>query len=122
MRQFEVRVTIPGPEWLVGTPVEVSLPSNAARTALTVPRDALVIRQNRSYVLRVTRAGTVEEIDVTAGVGMADSVEVRGALSPGDRLVVRGGERLVPGEAVTVIEPHLTAVTPGTSFTAVAVQ
>jgi hypothetical protein len=72
--------------------------------------------------VRGTRAGTVEEIDVTAGVGMADGVEVRGALSPDDRLVVRGGERLMPGEAVTVTEPHLTAVTPGTSFTAVAAQ
>jgi multidrug efflux system membrane fusion protein len=103
-RQFEVRVTIPTSEWLVGTPVEVSLPSSAARTAVTVPRDALVIRQNRSYVLRVTRSDTVEELDVTPGVGMADSVEVRGALSPGDRLVVRGGERLTAGQAVRVID------------------
>lgn len=109
-RQFEVRVSIPGPEWLVGTPVEVSLPSSAARTAVTVPRDALVIRQNRSYVLRVTRSDTVEELDVTPGIGMADRVEVRGALSPGDRLVVRGGERLTSGQAVRVIDPaHGTA-------------
>jgi RND family efflux transporter MFP subunit len=110
-RQFEVRVMIPSPA-LVGTPVEVSLPSSAARTAVTVPRDALVIRPNRSYVLRVTRADTVEELDVTPGVGMADSVEVRGALSPGDRLVVRGGERLTPGQAVRVIDGiHRTAQT-----------
>jgi hypothetical protein len=35
---------------------------------------------------------------------------VRGALSPGDRLVVRGGERLTPGQAVRVIDPiHHTA-------------
>jgi RND family efflux transporter MFP subunit len=109
-RQFEVRVTVPAPEWLVGTPVEVSLPSSAARTAVTVPRDALVIRQNHSYVLRITRAGTVEELDVTPGVGIDDSIEVRGALSPGDRLVVRGGERLTPGQAVRVIDPiHHTA-------------
>jgi RND family efflux transporter MFP subunit len=104
-RQFEVRVSVPGAEWLVGTPVEVSLPSSAARTAVTVPRDALVIRQNRSYVLRVTRSSTVEELDVTPGVGIEDSVEVRGALSPGDRLVVRGGERLTSGQAVRIIDP-----------------
>src|SRR5215472_16995486 len=104
-RQFEVRVSVPSAGWLVGTPVEVSLPASAARTAVTVPRDALVIRQNRSYVLRVTRSGTVEELDVTPGAGIDDSIEVRGALSPGDRLVVRGGERLTPGQAVTVIAP-----------------
>jgi RND family efflux transporter MFP subunit len=104
-RQFEVRVTVPSSEWLVGTPVEVSLPAAAARTAVTVPRDALVIRQNRSYVLRVTRTDTVEELDVIPGAGIDDSIEVRGALSPGDRLVVRGGERLTPGQAVRVVDP-----------------
>jgi len=104
-RQFEVRVSVPSTDWLVGTPVEVSLPSGAARTAVMVPRDALVVRQNRSYVLRVTRADTVEELDVTPGVGVDDSVEVRGALSPGDRLVIRGGERLTAGQAVRIIDP-----------------
>jgi RND family efflux transporter MFP subunit len=103
-RQFEVRVSLSSPEWLVGTPVEVSLPSTALRTAVTVPRDALVIRENHSYVLRVTRANTVEQLDVTPGVGMADSVEVRGPLAAGDRLVVRGGERLASGQAVRVID------------------
>ena len=104
-RQFEVRVSLGSPEWLVGTPVEVSLPSAAVRTAVTVPRDALVIRQNHSYVLRVTRANTVEELDVIPGAGVADVVEVRGPLAAGDRLVVRGGERLAAGQAVRVINP-----------------
>jgi len=77
------------------TPIATSLSdrsaasrSTAARTAVTVPRDALVIRQNHSYVLRVTRANTVEQLDVTPGVGMADAIEVSGPLSPGDRLRV----------------------------------
>jgi membrane fusion protein, multidrug efflux system len=104
-RQFEVRVTLSSPEWLVGTPVEVSLPASAQRTAVTVPRDALVIRQNHSYVLRVTRANTVEQLDVTPGAGIADAVEVSGPLAAGDRLVIRGGERLAAGQAVRVIDP-----------------
>src|SRR5882762_4080343 len=114
-RQFEVRVTFANPQWLVGTPVEVSLPSTAERTAVTVPRDALVIRQNHSYVLRVTRSDTVEELDVIPGVGFEDAVEVRGALAPGDRLVVRGAERLAAGQAVRVIDParHPSQAHPG---------
>jgi hypothetical protein len=104
-RQFEVRVTLASPQWLVGTPIEVSLPSAAVRTAVTVPRDALVIRQNHSYVLRVTGANTVEELDVTPGAGVDDEVEVRGPLAAGDRLVIRGGERLAAGQAVRVVDP-----------------
>jgi RND family efflux transporter MFP subunit len=109
-RQFEVRVALADPQWLVGSPVEVSLPSSTARTAVTVPRDALVIRQNRSYVLRVTRSNTVEQLDVTPGVGMDDAVEVSGPLSPGDRLVIRGAERLTAGQAVRVIDAAHRAV------------
>jgi RND family efflux transporter MFP subunit len=112
-RQFEVRVALTNPDWLVGTPVEVSLPSAAERTAVTVPRDALVIRENHSYVLRVTRANTVEELDVIPGAAMADAVEVKGPLAPGDRLVVRGAERLAAGQAVRVIDPAPPATHPG---------
>ena len=103
-RQFEVRITLANPDWLVGSPVEVSLPSAAERTAVTVPRDALVVRPNHSYVMRVTRSNTVEELDVTPGVATVDRVEVRGPLAPGDRLVVRGAERLAAGQAVRVID------------------
>lgn len=110
-RQFEVRISLNSPNWLVGTPIEVSLPSSASRTAVTVPRDALVIRQNHSYVLRVTRTDTVEELDVTPGEGIADAVEVSGPLAPGDRLVIRGGERLTAGQTVRVITaPRATPV------------
>lgn len=72
----------------------MSLPTTAARTAVSVPRDALMIRQNHSYVLRVTPANTVEQLDVSPGAGMADAVEFSGPLTPGDRLVIRGGEHL----------------------------
>jgi RND family efflux transporter MFP subunit len=102
-RQFEVRVTLASAEWLVGEPVEVSIPASSQHTALSVPRDALVIRANRSYVLRVTSAGTVEELDVVPGLATAESVEVRGPLAAGDRLVVRGAERLTAGQAVRVL-------------------
>jgi RND family efflux transporter MFP subunit len=102
-RQFEVRVVFEDPDWLVGTSVEVSLPSATERTALTVPRDALVIRENHSYVLRVSHANTVEELDVTPGIALADVVEVRGPVSAGDQLVIRGAERLSAGQTVKVI-------------------
>src|SRR5262249_50103543 len=102
-RQFEVRVIFENADWLVGSPVEVSLPSATERTAVTIPRDALVIRQNHSYLLRVSRANTVEELDVTPGIALSDVVEVSGPVSPGDRLVTRGAERLLAGQAVRII-------------------
>jgi hypothetical protein len=68
-------------------------------------------------VLRITRSNTVEQLDVTPGDGIADAIEVRGPLAPGDRLVVRGGERLVAGQTVRIIDatrrPPQPAVHPG---------
>jgi len=34
-----------------------------------------------------------------------DKIEVRGALNAGDKLVVRGAERLIPGQAVKIENP-----------------
>lgn len=112
-RQFELRVVLPGPSWLVGTAVDVSVPTGEARTAVTIPRDALVIRQNRSYVMRVTPGNTVEERSVEPGNASAGTVEIRTGVLAGDRLVVRGAEGLVDGQPVAIVAPAAqTAQTP----------
>ena len=103
-RQFELRVGVDPAFALVGSPVEVALPetAGAAETALTVPRDALVRRQDRTYVMRVSGDNKAEQVIVTPGTSSGEFVEVRGALNAGDRLVVRGAERLSVGQLVAV--------------------
>jgi RND family efflux transporter MFP subunit len=108
-RQFEIRVSLARGSWPVGTAVEVSLPTGADRTAVVVPRDAIVIRQAHSYVMRVARNGTVERREVESGSAVEDLVEIRNGVAPGDRLVVRGAERLEPGQAITVTDPRPAA-------------
>ncbi len=110
-RTFEARVELPAvagaTPWVVGTAVRVALPESGTRRAVSVPRDALILRQGGVYVLRVAAGGTVERVDVETGIGDGSRIEVRGvrpssAIAAGDRVVVRGGERLRPGQAVTV--------------------
>jgi RND family efflux transporter MFP subunit len=103
-RQFELRVSLPEDFALVGTAVEVALPENAGTVALTVPRDALVLREAHTYVMRVKADNTAEQVEVRAGAARDTLVEVTGALSAGDTVVVRGAERLTPGQAVRVVE------------------
>ena len=62
-----------------------------------MPRDALILRDARTYVMRVTAENTAEPVDVAAGAARDARVEVRGELHAGDRVVVRGAERLQPG-------------------------
>jgi RND family efflux transporter MFP subunit len=101
-RQFELRVGLDPSLALVGSAVEVALPETGGDESLTVPRDALVQRQNQTYVMRVSAQNTAEQIPVSASTAAGDKVEVRGALAAGDRLVVRGAERLSPGQSVKV--------------------
>ena len=101
-RQFELRVSLDAALALVGSAVEVALPEDGGNEALTVPRDALVQRQDQTYVMRVSAQNTAEQIPVAASAATGDKVEVRGALAAGDRLVVRGAERLSAGQAVKI--------------------
>lgn len=103
-RQFELRVALPEDFALVGTAVEVALPESDGATALTVPRDALVLREAHTYVMRVKPDNTAERVEVRAGAARDALVEVTGELSPGDRVVIRGAERLSPGQTVRVVE------------------
>jgi RND family efflux transporter MFP subunit len=108
-RQFEIRIALVKAQWPVGTAVEVSVPTGADRTAVVVPRDAIVIRQSHSYVMRVAQNGTVERREVQSGSAVEDLVEIVSGVSAGDRLVIRGAERLEPGQAITITDPRPAA-------------
>jgi RND family efflux transporter MFP subunit len=101
-RQFELRVGLDPTLALVGSAVEVALPEDGGSEALAVPRDALVQRQDKTYVMRVSKQNTAEQIAVTAGASRGELVEVHGDISVGDRLIVRGAERLSQGQAVSI--------------------
>lgn len=54
--------------------------------------------------MRVSADGTAEQVEVTLGAAREARVEVRGALRAGDRVVVRGAERLAQGQTGRIVE------------------
>ena len=56
----------------------------------------------QKFVMRVSGDNKAEQVIVTPGTSSGEFVEVRGALNAGDRLVVRGAERLSVGQLVAV--------------------
>lgn len=101
-RLLEVRVVLAPSAWPIGAPVRVGLSAGEAHAAVTVPRDAVVLRQGAAYIYRVGAGEKAERIAVKVGAGRADRVEVVGMVVAGDRIVVRGAERLQPGQKVAV--------------------
>lgn len=102
-RMIEVRVSLPSGNWVIGSAVRVALPRSEPTPVVAVPRDALVLRQEAVYVFRVGEDDTVEQLSVQPGAGSGEFVEVAGGVAAGDRIVVRGAERLRGGQKVTIV-------------------
>jgi multidrug efflux pump subunit AcrA (membrane-fusion protein) len=62
----------------------------------------LVLRGTDVFVMRVKNDDTVERVDVRTGIGLGGYVEVTGGVEHGDRVVIRGGERLQSGQQVRI--------------------
>ncbi len=95
--RLDVDVSLP-----VGQTVRVTIPTADVREVLAVPRDALVLRGDGIAVFIVDDENKARRIRVTTGIGAGEWIEVRGPIQAGDKVVVRGNERLRPGQEVTV--------------------
>ena len=101
-RMVELRIALADRAWRVGTPVRVEIAPRNLRDVVTVPRDAVILRQGASYVMRVKPDNTAERVAVNLGPGRENHVQIDGSLRAGDRVIIRGAERLEPGQSVKV--------------------
>ncbi|WND01401.1 efflux RND transporter periplasmic adaptor subunit [Temperatibacter marinus] len=106
-RTMEIRVDVPEGDWVVGAAVEVALPSQAPEKVVAVDRDALILRVDGTYVFRVGSDNKVERLRVRTGATSGARVAILGGLVDGDQVIIRGGERLRPGQEVR-LKPNAT--------------
>jgi RND family efflux transporter MFP subunit len=105
---FEVRIAVPNvarDEWVAGEFVKVDVPIEKRKTALTVHRDALVLRNNDIYIMKVDADNIAHKIPVAVGIGNHTHVDITGSLAAGDKVALRGAEQLEDGQLV-VINQH----------------
>ena len=88
-----------------GHAVRVSVPVSRPKMVVAVPRDALVIRQKNVSVFRINQDNIAEFVAVKTGLSEGESIEVIGDIKPGEQVVIRGNERLRPGQKVTLQAP-----------------
>ncbi len=101
---FELRLAVPAEDgWRVGESVRLDVPSAEPIEVLAVPRDALVLRREGTSVFRLTEDNTAERLSVTTGLGAGGMIQITTGLQPGDRVVIRGAERLREGQKVAVM-------------------
>jgi len=105
-RSLMVEAHLPNPDGALrpGMLLNVELIIDRRRDALVVPEAALVLRGDESYVYRVSD-GTARRVAVRTGQRRAGLVEIRAGLAAGDRVVLRGVQKVqdgVPVEAQSV--------------------
>ena len=84
----------------VGKSLTLRIPVSVPRDVLTVPKDALVQGSGGGWVVYAVVDGIAEARPVTLGQSAGGRLEVLSGLSEGDLVVVRGNERLRPGQQV----------------------
>ncbi|NNM21471.1 MAG: efflux RND transporter periplasmic adaptor subunit [Gammaproteobacteria bacterium] len=99
---FEMRIDVPADAWIVGESVRVQVPTAAYQEVLAVPRDALVLRADGAAVFRVNSENKAERVPVQPGVGAGEMIAIAGDIQVGDTVVIRGAERLRPGQDVMI--------------------
>lgn len=104
-QSFEVLIKAPPVEGLLaaGNTVKVRLPLGEPQRRLSVPRDALVIRADGLYIVKLNGDKRAERVAVKAGVADGDWIAVDGTLKAGESVVVRGAESLRGNEKLDVV-------------------
>jgi len=111
-RTMEIRVNVPeAAGYVVGSALQVGVPSSAPEQVVAVPRDALVLRREGTYIYRVTADNKAERMLVETGAASGARVAITGNIESGDRVIIRGGERLRPGQPLEFKESTREVVT-----------
>ena len=71
---------------------------------LMIPQAALQVDQRGTYVLAVGEHNTVKRINLTTGERFGENVLVNSGLDAGERVIVRGVQKVRPGTEVKVSE------------------
>lgn len=127
-RAFPVLVEIDnervGNRFLIGSGMlaRATLPVGEPGLHTLVSKDALVLGGASPIVMvaRETANGlSAVPVPVTTGTSVGDLIVVKGALQAGEKVVVEGNERLIPGQSVRILSEK-PVTSPGSSETSEA--
>ena len=95
----ELRLSNSSENISAGMLARVTFPLGQSTVGTLVPKDAIV-RQGRITVVYLVKGGSAIPAPVTPGAAMGLWTVVDGDVSPGDKVITRGNERLQPGQPV----------------------
>lgn len=92
--------------WAIGQLVDVVVPLTSQHAMLLVNRDAIIIRKQGTHVVKIDNQSKALQVPVIVGEGKGQLIAVtpleKGSLMTGDKIAIRGAERLQTGQVVEV--------------------
>ena len=103
---FSVRAEMPNPDQslLPRQFTKVRLLLDVRKSAVVVPAKAVIIEKGGSYIFVVRHNDTVERRLIELGPETGNKMIVERGLLPGERIVVEGYHKLMPGMKVEIVE------------------
>jgi RND family efflux transporter MFP subunit len=104
-RSMAVEIDVPngGGRLAPGMYAEVQWPARRGGASLFVPRTAVAVTTERSFVVRI-RNGVAEWVDVRRGSTMDSLIEVFGDLKAGEQVALRATDEVRAGTRVTAVQ------------------
>ena len=109
-RTFPVKIRVSnedgksGPVLKAGMLAKVELPVGEPKKMLMAPKDSIVLNGNKRTMFVVdSKTKAVSEVAVELGVSNGELIEVAGGIQAGQLVVIRGNERLKPGQIVAIV-------------------
>ena len=99
--RFTPDIEMAGRNLAVNESLVLELPTGPYREVVTVHKDAVITRQGQTFVY-VAANGKANIRPVKTGVAVGGRFEVISGVATGELTVIRGNERLRPGQDVTV--------------------
>ncbi len=101
-RTFPIKLSLSNPQGriAVGMLARVILPIGDPYISTLVPKDAVITQGTQQFVYLLSEDDSVRRTAVRTGVGVGQWVQVEGPLQGGEKVVIRGNERLQDGQKV----------------------
>ncbi|MGX5200481.1 efflux RND transporter periplasmic adaptor subunit [Aliikangiella sp. IMCC44632] len=101
---MQVRLDMSDIDWPVGLSIKAAVASGESKLVLAVPRDAIVLRREGMSIFKVNAENQAQQVPVEIGLGVGEFIEIKGNVNAGDKVIIRGAERLQPGQTVQIKE------------------
>ena len=103
--RFSLNKNIMDGNLILNKSVNIDIPVHAEGTGLTVHKDAVISKNNKSYVFVIV-SGKVMQRDIIIIGSNNDRFIVSEGLKEGDLVVIRGNESLRNNQNIKVINPN----------------